>query len=302
MTTPADGHGEILGTLQYMSPEQLEGKDADARSDIFAFGLVLYELLTAAAAFEGSSQASLIAAILKEEPPPMASLQPLTPPGLERTLRKCLAKDPDRRWQSAADSPRRAIVDRRRWSSAPPRITTDSQSMARARRVDDSRRVSRRRAFLRCRLPAHPHLRAMSPVSRSNPPEKTAFSGLLNATVSAPQLALSPDGLALAFVANAQGARPVLWLRRIEETDAHRAAWHRRRPGSVLVSRQQLDRLLCRRKVKEIPASGGPVQVIHRGASRIRAAFPGGPMTRSCSRCRTARSTAFPRRAGPPRQ
>src|SRR5437762_1170203 len=103
MTTPLTSAGQILGTLQYMSPEQLQGHDADARADIFSFGLVLYEMLTGRRAFQASSQASLIAAILKEEPPPLMTLLPLTPPLLERTVKKCLEKEPGRRWQSAAD-------------------------------------------------------------------------------------------------------------------------------------------------------------------------------------------------------
>jgi Tol biopolymer transport system component/predicted Ser/Thr protein kinase len=103
MTRPLTDAGSILGTLQYMAPEQLEGREADARSDIFAFGCVLYEMLTGARAFEASSQATLIAAILEREPAPIATLAPTTPPALERVVRKCLAKDPDRRWQTAAD-------------------------------------------------------------------------------------------------------------------------------------------------------------------------------------------------------
>jgi serine/threonine protein kinase len=86
ISTPLTADGQILGTLQYMSPEQLQGQEADVRSDIFSFGLVLYEMLTGRRAFQESSQASLIAAILKEEPPPLASLQPLTPPLLDRTV------------------------------------------------------------------------------------------------------------------------------------------------------------------------------------------------------------------------
>ena len=100
---PLTGEGTILGTLQYMSPEQLEGRDADARADIFAFGSVVYEMATGRRAFEGRSQASLIAAILRSEPPAMTSLQPLTPKGLDRVVQKCLAKDPDERWQHAHD-------------------------------------------------------------------------------------------------------------------------------------------------------------------------------------------------------
>jgi predicted Ser/Thr protein kinase len=97
------GEGTIVGTFQYMAPEQLEGKEADARTDIFAFGEVIYEMATGRPAFTGKSRASLIAAILTSEPPPIAQLQPLSPPALERVVKKCLAKDPDGRWQSAAD-------------------------------------------------------------------------------------------------------------------------------------------------------------------------------------------------------
>src|ERR1700752_1633523 len=95
--------GAILGTLQYMAPEQLEGKEADARADIFAFGVVVYEMATGKKAFEGKSQASVIAAILDRDPPPMSSLQPMTPPTLDRVVKKCLAKEPDDRWQTARD-------------------------------------------------------------------------------------------------------------------------------------------------------------------------------------------------------
>src|SRR5258706_7721156 len=95
--------GAILGTLQYMAPEQLEGKEADARSDIFAFGVVVYEMATGKKAFEGKSRASVIAAILEREPPPIASLQSLTPPALDHVVRTCMAKDPDARRQTAHD-------------------------------------------------------------------------------------------------------------------------------------------------------------------------------------------------------
>src|SRR5260370_19204240 len=95
--------GTIVGTFQYMAPEQLEGKEADGRTDIFALGEVIYEMATGTPAFAGKSRASLIAAILSSEPQPMAALQAMTPPSLERVVKKCLAKDPDERWQSASD-------------------------------------------------------------------------------------------------------------------------------------------------------------------------------------------------------
>ena len=105
--------GSIVGTLSYMAPEQLEGKEADARTDIFAFGSVLYEMVTGKRAFSGTSQASLISAIMKEDPAPISSVQPMSPPVLDRVVKTCLAKDPEERWQSAADIKRELtwIVD-----------------------------------------------------------------------------------------------------------------------------------------------------------------------------------------------
>src|SRR6202165_1700353 len=100
---PLTAHGSIVGTLQCMAPEQLEGREVDARTDIFAFGAVAYEMATGKRAFEGKSQASLIAAILEREPQPMSSLQPMTPPALDRVVKRCLAKDRDDRWQTARD-------------------------------------------------------------------------------------------------------------------------------------------------------------------------------------------------------
>ena len=115
MTTP----GTILGTFQYMAPEQLEGKEADPRTDIFAFGAVVYEMATGRRAFAGSSQASLITAIMSSQPPPLKTLQPVAPPALERIVCKCLEKDPERRWQTARD-----LADELRW------ISTTSDALA----------------------------------------------------------------------------------------------------------------------------------------------------------------------------
>src|SRR6202158_4121412 len=86
-----------------MSPEQVEGKEVDARSDIFSFGSVLYELVTGRQAFPGKSQLSVASAILEKEPERISTLQPLSPPALDRTIRVCLAKDPEERWQTARD-------------------------------------------------------------------------------------------------------------------------------------------------------------------------------------------------------
>ena len=95
--------GAVLGTMRYMAPEQLEGEEADARTDIFAFGTVLYEIITGKKAFDGKNQPSLAGAIMNAEPLPVSRLQPLTPPPLERVIKRCLAKDPEDRWQTAHD-------------------------------------------------------------------------------------------------------------------------------------------------------------------------------------------------------
>jgi Tol biopolymer transport system component len=104
-TTPPNltTQGTILGTFQYMAPEQLEGREADARTDIFAFGTVLYEMVTGKKAFEGKSQVGLIGAILERDPAPVSTIQPTSPAALDRVVQRCLAKDPDERWQSAGD-------------------------------------------------------------------------------------------------------------------------------------------------------------------------------------------------------
>ena len=111
--SPLTGAGSIVGTFQYMVPEQLEGQEADARTDIFAFGAVVYEMVTGQKAFEGKSQASLIAAILEHEPQALSTLQPVSPSSLDRLVSVCVAKDPDERWQATADVVRllRAVVE-----------------------------------------------------------------------------------------------------------------------------------------------------------------------------------------------
>jgi serine/threonine protein kinase len=114
-TTPPSltAQGTILGTFQYMAPEQIEGVDADARTDIFAFGAVLFEMLTGRPAFEGKTRAQLLGAILKDEPPPVSTLQPHAAAALDRVVATCLAKDPDDRWQTARD-----LLRELKWAAA----------------------------------------------------------------------------------------------------------------------------------------------------------------------------------------
>ncbi len=100
-TAPLTERGIILGTFRYMSPEQVEGKEVDERSDIFSLGAVLYEMLTGRCAFRGKSQLSIVSAILEKEPDPIGVLRPMTPPALDHAIRCCLAKDPNARWQTS---------------------------------------------------------------------------------------------------------------------------------------------------------------------------------------------------------
>jgi Tol biopolymer transport system component len=109
---PVTQEGTILGTFQYMAPEQLEGQPADARTDIFALGALLYEMATGKRAFDGKSRTSLIAAIVSSQPTPISQVTPMTPPALDHVVRKCLEKDPDDRWQSAHD-----VASELRWIS-----------------------------------------------------------------------------------------------------------------------------------------------------------------------------------------
>ena len=122
---PLTQEGTIVGTFQYMAPEQLEGEEADARTDIFAFGVVLYEMATGKRAFKGKTRTSLIAAIVSAEPMPMSLIVPLTPPVLERVVRKCLSKDPDDRWQSAQD-----IAQELQWIADAPEVAGTAKKRA----------------------------------------------------------------------------------------------------------------------------------------------------------------------------
>ena len=125
VATPLTGAGAFVGTSQYMAPEQLEGREADARSDLWAMGCVLYEMATGRRAYEGPTPASLISSIMKDEPRPMLQLSPHTPPDLERVIRACLAKDPEQRWQNARD-----LALALRWPAADPVAAGHSASVS----------------------------------------------------------------------------------------------------------------------------------------------------------------------------
>ena len=199
--------GMIVGTMQYMSPEQLEGKEADIRSDIFSFGAVLYEMATGKKAFEAKSQASLIAAILKEDPRPMRELQPMSPLLLERIVKTCLAKDPDERPQSAHDL--KLDLDWVRESSGisdAPRVGADQAS---TRRAYSTKFLIAVVAALVAAIsvmlfywPQKPHLQRME------------FA--IPVTEEASHIAISADGQMLAFVApDPESGKPMVNVEKI---------------------------------------------------------------------------------------
>jgi serine/threonine protein kinase len=203
--------GMIVGTFQYMAPEQLEGKDVDARTDIFAFGELLYEMITGKAAFSGKSRASLIASILTTEPPPISQLQPIAPPALEHVVRKCLAKDPDERWQSASD-----LASELNWI-----LTGGSQAaMAVPLPSPGKRGQSRFRiaaATLAVLLAAYLGWRIGHNSANDTPVHLavTLPNGQTLPSYSTRPLAISPDGSTIAYAAYREDRKQQLFLRNL---------------------------------------------------------------------------------------
>ena len=268
------GEGTILGTLQYMAPEQIEAKKVDPRTDIFAFGAVVYEMTTGKRAFEGKSSASVMARILEAEPPAMTSLRPMTPPQLDRVVRICLAKDPDERWQTAGD-----LCRELKWI-AEQKEATQSTAVAPA----TQQRWWQKHAWLialaavvmvailalavivvTAILRGPPPYGSPPPGAAKAirftvaPPEKEHFPATSN---TASFLSVSPDGTKLAFVAIDSAGHPTLWLRDLDSRtawqlpgtdDAAAPFWS---PDSRFVA------FTDRASLKKIDITGGPPQII----------------------------------------
>ncbi|MBZ5500329.1 MAG: protein kinase [Acidobacteriia bacterium] len=203
LTQPLTGEGAVLGTPQYMAPEQVEGMPADARTDIFAFGCVLYEMLTGRRAFDGKSPASVAAAILAGEPPRIHELQPMTSPALERVVKTCLAKDPDDRWQSARDL-KHALQGVQESTGAP----AFARPHARAGWITAGVLLTAAAALGYLALHRAPE--AARPV-------RFTIVGPEDTTLREPRV--SPDGERIAFSVASPGGRPQIYVRRLNSSE-----------------------------------------------------------------------------------
>lgn len=218
---PLTSEGTIVGTFHYMSPEQVEGREADARSDIFALGAVLYEATTGKRAFDGRTQATVIAAVLEREPPPITSIQPMVPPMLNEVVKTCLRKDPDERFQTAHD-----LKLQLQWIAHGITAPATQAEALPARR----RRFTRERALWALSLlllglalaatwfthrPKPIAARAESMRFEIAAPAGTHF---LEAAEGGADVAISPDGRKLVFAAES-GNKPSLWLRSLDSAE-----------------------------------------------------------------------------------
>jgi serine/threonine protein kinase len=211
--SPVTEQGTIVGTFQYMSPEQVEGKELDGRSDIFSLGAVLYEMVTGQKAFAGKSQLSVASAILEKEPTPISVLKPMTPPAVDHAIRRCLAKDPDDRWQTARD-----LALEMKWiaevgplpGAASPSSTKKQVSPAMAWGFAATCLLAL--VAIVATLFLRPTVRVQSIRASLLPPPNSSF--LPN------NFAVSPDGRQLAFVALGSDGKTALWVRALSASGA----------------------------------------------------------------------------------
>ena len=235
--------GQIVGTLNYMSPEQLQGKEADARSDIFSFGLVLYEMLTGKLAFDGSSAASVIAAILEREAP---SVVEVAPPAIDRVLRQCLAKDPEQRWQTARDL--KSALE----------LATEPQGSVRAQSTS-------RLAWIIAAASAMVAVVAFWPFRRLPDIEERPLQFRIDTPPGAELLlgagggsTISPDGRAVIFLATSGGS-PKLWLRPLDSIDARELLGTEGAQFPFWSPDSRSSGFFCNGKLQRMDLDGGPV-------------------------------------------
>ena len=259
-TTPVTQEGTVVGTFQYMSPEQIEGKEVDGRSDIFSLGAVLYEMLTGQHAFQGKSQLSVASAILEKEPAPISTIRPMTPPALDHAIRRCLAKDPEERWQTARD-----LALELKWSAE-----GGSQVASAPASVAKSIRLSWRGALLW--VVASLLLAAIIGLAiwdlKPSPPRPVSRTvitlppGQRLAGLDQPAVALSPDGTYLAYVATQGGITQQLYLRAMDSLDARPILGTEGAVGPFFSPEGQWLGFFAGTKLKKISVSGGAAQTL----------------------------------------
>jgi serine/threonine protein kinase/Tol biopolymer transport system component len=257
--SPLSSAGSVIGTVQYMSPEQIQGVEADARSDIFSFGVMLFEMVTGKRTFEGKTQASIVGQILAVDPPSVSTLRPQTPPRLERVIRLCLDKDPDERIQTAHD----LKLELRGIAESTPVVAVQSAAVAPARRrwvpwavaaVLAVAAVAFALAYIQSlRVPQ------VSVHSYVLPPEKAAFVVTGN---SAGPPVLSPDGLRVAFVARGESGTQTLWIRPMNSAVAQPMAGTDGASYPFWSADSRYVGFFAGGKLNKIEASGGPPQAL----------------------------------------
>jgi eukaryotic-like serine/threonine-protein kinase len=210
-STPLTDRGTILGTPNYMSPEQVEGREADNRSDIFSLGAIMYEMASGRKAFQGSSPASVMAAILDRQPPPLSTLQPLASPVFDHVVARCLAKNPDDRWQSAGD-----VMRELEWIAQSP---NEVSAVGRSTSASGNRRWLFAAVAWALMATIVATLMAFRPRSSAALAEQR-LDVTIPPTLDPLSLAISPDGEKVAFVATVDG-HSQLWLRYLNAAEAH---------------------------------------------------------------------------------
>jgi Tol biopolymer transport system component/tRNA A-37 threonylcarbamoyl transferase component Bud32 len=240
--------GTILGTLQYMAPEQLEGKEADVRTDIFAFGAVLYEMASGRKAFEAKSQASLISAIMSSDPPSISAIRPVTPPALDRLVRTCLAKDPEERWQSAAD-----VARELRWIGSGSSTTTEGERRPRRLAPFGWGIAGALAATLLLVAIGAVRGRQSAPAIQLSllPPGEMARTPIRS-------FALSPDGRHVALVARGSAGTPLLFVRPLASLSARPLAGTENAMFPFWSPDGRSLGFFAEGKLKKIDAEGGP--------------------------------------------
>ncbi len=263
LSTPAGSHpltaqGTVVGTFQYMAPEQVEGKEADARSDIFALGAVLYEMATGKRAFEGKTAASAMAAVLERDPEKVSSLQPTAPAALDHVVQGCLAKDPEERWQSAGDVGRQL-----RWMGSDlPSGAVPVQ--ARGRRGANLRYAMLALAVLMAlgaQLWSNFRNREVPQTVRSFLPPPAQMTFDFTGDFSGPPV-MNADGTAIAFSARTQKERDSLWVQLLNEVAAKKIEGTDGAAFPFWSVDGKWVGFFADGHLKKVPAAGGPVTVL----------------------------------------